>query len=97
MNSPHMDLPYSGFGFTDGFPLIPTLILPLFIMLIVWSVAIKGYALWTAARRGEKWWFISIMLLNTIGLLEVFYLLVIVHKKLAFLSKKVPPVDTEAK
>jgi hypothetical protein len=48
---------------------------PLFIVLIVWSIAIKGYALWVAARAGEKWWFVALLILNTVGILELVYLI----------------------
>jgi len=46
----------------------------LFVIALLWSVAIKGYALWHAARLGQKKWFIAILLINTIGILEVVYL-----------------------
>ena len=80
--------PFDGFGVGTGLPFYPFLfVFPFIVILAVWSVAVKGYALWVAAGRGEKWWFIAILLINTIGLLELFYLLVIVHKKISFLSK----------
>ena len=82
--------PFDGFGVGTGLPFYPFLfVFPFIVILAVWSVAIKGYALWVAAGRGEKWWFIAILLINTIGLLELFYLLVIVHKKINFSSKTV--------
>ena len=80
--------PFDGFGVGTGLPFYPFLfVFPFIVILAVWSIAIKGYALWVAAGRGEKWWFIAILLINTIGLLELFYLLVIVHKKFSFSSK----------
>ena len=50
------------------------------LILALWfivSVALKGYALWTAAKRGEKWWFIALLIINTMGILELIYLLFI--------------------
>jgi len=47
------------------------------IFLIVWSLALKGVALWHASRRNEKGWFIAILILNTVGVIEVIYLLLI--------------------
>lgn len=41
----------------------------------VFSIALKGYALWTAAKRNEKWWFIALLVINTMGILELVYLL----------------------
>ncbi|HSD12656.1 MAG TPA: DUF5652 family protein [Patescibacteria group bacterium] len=49
----------------------------LIIPLIVWSIAWKGVALWTSARRGQKWWFIAFLVVNTVGALEILYLLVL--------------------
>lgn len=34
----------------------------------------KGIALWNSAKRGHKFWYITILLLNTAGLLEIVYL-----------------------
>jgi hypothetical protein len=48
---------------------------PLFILLAVWSIAIKGYGLWVSARSMQKWWFIALLLLNTGGILELVYLI----------------------
>jgi hypothetical protein len=41
----------------------------------------KGLALWHAARRGEHWWFVAILLINTIGILEIIYLFFIAKLK----------------
>ena len=46
------------------------------IILMVWSLIWKGMALWRAARRGEKVWFIVFLLVNTVGILEILYLYV---------------------
>lgn len=41
----------------------------------LWSIVWKGLALWVAARRQEKIWFILLLLINTLGILEIIYLL----------------------
>lgn len=46
----------------------------LFVILIVWILAWKGYALWVAAQRRNKWWFVAIFILNTFAILEIIYL-----------------------
>lgn len=46
----------------------------LFLLALLWTIAIKGYALWHAAKRGEKWWFIALLVVNTFGILEIAYL-----------------------
>ena len=47
--------------------------------LILWSVFWSGFALWYAARREEKWWFIIFLLVHTAGILEIIYLLFVAH------------------
>lgn len=44
------------------------------LLLIAWSLAWKGYALWRAASLQQKYWYIAILLLNTFGLLEIYYI-----------------------
>jgi hypothetical protein len=51
------------------------------LLTIVWVLPWKGYALWTASRRDEKWWFIVLMIVNTFGILEIFYLFYVAKKK----------------
>ena len=51
------------------------------IILLVWVLPWKGYALWTAAKRGEKWWFVALLLINTLAILDIFYIFVIAKKK----------------
>ena len=56
-------------------------------LIIAWSLAWKAIALWKAARKGESIWFVVLMLVNTLGVLEILYLYVF--------SKKIKPVDKE--
>lgn len=42
--------------------------------LAIWSIPWKGYALWIAAKNGHKWWFIIILVANTIAILEIIYI-----------------------
>lgn len=59
-------------------PFLPSFFVPFipFIpLLIVWSLAIKGYALWHAARNSQTWWYIALLIVNTIGILEIIYLI----------------------
>ncbi|MBN2096495.1 hypothetical protein JW752_03810 [Candidatus Peregrinibacteria bacterium] len=50
----------------DQFWLIP---------LIIWSLIWKGIALWKCGRNNQLYWFIALLLLNTVGLLEIVYLI----------------------
>ena len=46
------------------------------IIAMIWSIFWKGLALWKSARLGHKKWFIVLLLINTIGILEIFYIYV---------------------
>lgn len=50
-------------------------LLPIIAVAALWTLIIKGYALWHAARNGQKWWFIALLIVNTLGILEVIYLI----------------------
>jgi hypothetical protein len=43
-------------------------------VVVLWSLFWKGCGLWHAARRGDAWWFTGILLINTLGILEIIYL-----------------------
>ena len=45
------------------------------IPLLIWSAVWTGLALWHAAKRGEKWWFIFFLLVHTAGIVEILYLI----------------------
>ena len=44
------------------------------LVVVLTLLFLKGYALWLSARRGERWWFVAILILNTLGILEIIYL-----------------------
>lgn len=52
----------------------------IFLALIVWSVIWKGLALWKAARDGSKTWFVILLIVNTLGILEILYIYVFSKK-----------------
>jgi hypothetical protein len=52
----------------------------LILILAIWTIPWKGYALWLAAKRNQKGWFIVLLIVNTLGILEIFYILKIVKK-----------------
>jgi len=52
---------------------------------IVWSVVWKGIALWHAARGRQLAWYIALLVLNTVGVLEIIYLLFFRRKESEFL------------
>lgn len=44
------------------------------VLAFVWGMLWKGLALWYAARQRQRAWFIALLLVNTLGLLEIIYL-----------------------
>ena len=44
------------------------------VLFAFWTLFWKGLALWKAARSGEKYWFIGLLVINTLGLLEILYI-----------------------
>jgi methionyl-tRNA synthetase len=42
--------------------------------LILWSALWKGLALYRAGKRAQPGWFVVLFLVNTLGLLEILYL-----------------------
>ena len=50
---------------------------------MIWTVAWKSLALWYAARDGKPWWFVALLFINTLGLLEILYIFVFRKAQLA--------------
>ncbi|MFA5954630.1 MAG: DUF5652 family protein [Patescibacteria group bacterium] len=44
------------------------------VLLLLWPIPWKGVALWRAARRGELKWFIALLIINTLAILEIIYI-----------------------
>ncbi len=61
---------------------------PWVLLLIVWSLFWKGLALWHAGRRGEPWWFVIMLVINTVGILEIIYLFAVCKLGFGELFKK---------
>lgn len=48
---------------------------PIWIALaILWTLVWKGLALWRAAELRQKYWFIAMLVINTLGILEIIYI-----------------------
>lgn len=60
----------------------------LLLPLIIWTIFWKGWALWTAARNGSKGWFIALLILNTVGILDILYIFVFGKQKRSTRSRK---------
>jgi hypothetical protein len=51
------------------------------LLIVLWVLPWKGVALWRAARNSHKWWFIAMLLLNTLAILEIIYIFFFSKKK----------------
>lgn len=47
---------------------------------IAWTLPWKATALWKSARASQLWWFIFLLIINTLGLLEILYIFVFAPK-----------------
>lgn len=66
-----------------------SILLALFILLLVpWTLFWKGLALWHSGRRGQGWWFVILLMVNTLGILEIIYLFGILKLKFSQLFSK---------
>jgi len=61
----------------------------MFFVLMLWSLFWKAWALWVAARRGEKIWFGVMLVVNTVGILEILYIYVFSKDKAPAVIKNV--------
>lgn len=52
-----------------------------FWLILLWTGVWKGFALWRAARNESVSWFVALLILNTLGILEILYLYVFSKKQ----------------
>lgn len=57
-------------------------------VLMVWSIFWKGLALWHSARKEQSWWFMALLVINTMGILEIIYLFGVLKLNTSQLFKK---------
>jgi hypothetical protein len=65
--------PFLGGVFAIGFGLVVAVV-------AIWSLIWKGLALWKSARQGSKVWFVVLLLVNTLGILDILYIYVFSRK-----------------
>ncbi len=69
---------YASFGLFVGWVLTHMIA---FVALILWAIVWKGLALWRAGRNNQPVWFVALLLVNSIGVLEILYLLFFAKKR----------------
>lgn len=53
----------------------------LLLLIILWTIPWKGVALWKAAKNSQKIWFVALLVLNTLAILEILYIFIFSKKK----------------
>lgn len=53
------------------------------LLLVLWTLPWKGVALWRAAGNKHLWWFVALLVLNTVAILEIIYIFGFSRKKSA--------------
>lgn len=86
----------TGLNGTDGYSVIANYlgisviaVVVIFLIIAIWSLIWKGIALWKAAHKEHKIWFIIFLIANTIGILEILY--IFIFSKMGK-KKESPPV-----
>lgn len=57
-------------------------------LMVAWSLPWKGVALWRAARNHDKRWFIIILLVNTLAILDILYIYVWSKNRSLYVAEK---------
>lgn len=68
----------------------PAAFVALLVLLALWSIVWKGIALWKAARLSHMKWFIVLLVVNTIGILEIIYIFLVAKKSESAARTDVP-------
>ncbi len=56
------------------------------IIIVLWTLPWKGIALWKAARSGDNVWFVVLLVLNTLAILEISYIFFFSRKRKKLIS-----------
>jgi len=51
------------------------------LFLVLWALPWKGWALWRAAKNNHIWWFVALLVIQTLAILEILYIFVFSKKK----------------
>ncbi len=50
------------------------------VLMAVWTLPWKGLALWHSARLSHKRWFIVLLIVNTMAILDIYYIYFVANK-----------------
>jgi len=54
----------------------------LLFVIVVWTLVWKAFSLWKSARKNQPVWFIVLLLVNTLGILEMLYIYIFSEMKI---------------
>jgi len=60
---------------------VPDYMVALYVLAAVWTIPWKGVALWKSARNRQMVWFVVLLVVNTLAILEIVYLAFFQQKK----------------
>jgi len=60
----------------------------LLLLVYLWTLPWKAWALWIAARKGQRVWFAVLLVVNTLAILEILYI---------YVFSKAKPKETKQK
>ena len=70
------------FGRTESLETAPTpALIVMATITVAWILYWKGRGLWAASKNDDKWWFIAMLLINILGVLEILYIYVFSKKR----------------
>ena len=55
-------------------PFVNQQFMSLIVLVLLWTLPWKGVALWKSARNGHTAWFVILLVVNTVALLEIVYI-----------------------
>lgn len=51
------------------------------ILIAAWSLPWKGVALWHAAKKSDKKWFVALLIVNSLAILDILYIFIFNKRK----------------
>ncbi len=77
------------------FGISATAALVILVIISIWTIIWKGLALWKSARKEHLAWFIVLLIVNTIGILEILY--IYLFSKMGKVRTKLAPKEKPKK
>ena len=65
----------------SSFPINNSWALVGFVILGIWTLFWKGCSLWISSKNDSKRWFIALLIFNTVGILDIFFIFYIAKKR----------------